>query len=133
MYRHDKMSEATGDEPVASNDFDLFSGRERRYLYAVIVRLSATTVKPGGYMDVVGFVAALFTGWIAIMSTIASLALYVFGLFWAQLNQKRLFYIAAITCFFFAAMRAWTIEHNKTTPQFTGRIETARIYPGSVI
>jgi hypothetical protein len=82
-------------------------------------------------MELLAFLKALVTDWFALMGGIASVVLTGLGTFrqWGKVPRPA-FWAAAALCFFFAAARVWTTEHerylaevDKNTPQLVGNIE----------
>jgi len=65
-------------------------------------------------MDLPGFLTALVSDWISLMSGIASVALTIIGFArkWGQVPRWA-FWSAGLVCFLFAAARIWTNEHRK--------------------
>jgi hypothetical protein len=93
-------------------------------------------------MDLQGFFSAIFTDWVALMSGITSVVLTILGVVrkWDTL-PRRVLWIAALICFFFAAARVWTAEHRVrlaaekhleelTIPKFRGAISFVAAAPG---
>jgi len=63
-------------------------------------------------MDFHGFISALLTDWIGLMSGGASLILTAWGFFRKAEQQRRMFWIAGLFCFFLASVSVWTKEHR---------------------
>jgi hypothetical protein len=60
-------------------------------------------------MDFPGYLAALLTNWVALMSGIASIILTVIGFY--RTTSKAWYWAAALVCFFIASEKVCNYEH----------------------
>jgi hypothetical protein len=87
-------------------------------------------------MDLRGFLLALTESWVSLMGGIASVILSFVGAFYSWQGKStpaRSLWIAALICFFIAAVRIWTVEHRKYLEECAKNdtVFTLSIIPGS--
>jgi len=70
-------------------------------------------------MDLLGFLLALSADWVALMSGGASVILTALGFFREPKVQRKMFWFAALLCFFLASVRVWTTEHMRNQAAIT--------------
>jgi hypothetical protein len=63
-------------------------------------------------MDFLGFLRALYSDWVGLMSGIGSIVSTVVGFFQHEGQRRKLFVALSVFCFFIGSVRVWTKEHT---------------------